>query len=335
MVKLSRLLMMGLVVCAVMVVAGLNAQAASVYDAIDNEWIDEVTPIIFEDNDFGLWIDTDGKGTLNSGDLIIGIIRIQEISNGGSAVGGTNGIRDVPPTTGTAIGAGTAYNELTAVFGAQITSSSPYTDTTGDSVWSLAPISGGSVTFSASLFSGLTTDWTYTFNTAGNMIDLWEDSGKDFDENDPSTAGNGTFSGGLGMTAAASANPNSGSNSAGEFWFVEDNSGTPLPDDFQMNLTMTDPLSSSGGFPNLFGWSLLPNDITSGGDAFLPGSALNFGSGNDMFASGGFISGTGGWTFASDGDFKVLFAPLPTAVWPAMLLLGALGLVRRARRKTA
>jgi hypothetical protein len=335
MVKLPRVLLMSFAVCAVMVVAGLGAQAATVAEAIGMEYVDDFTPIIFEDNDFGLWVDIDSDGTLNAGDLIIGIIQIQAVTAGLGPVGGSTGIRDVSPGTGTEIsGSSSGYNELTAVFGVEV--AGVWTDGT-KVVWSLKAVSGGSITFDDALFSGLSADWTYTFNTAGNMVDLWEGSGfdKDFDQADPSSAGNGTFVGGLGMTAAASTDPNDGSNSAGEFWFVEDNDTDPLPDVFQLNLSLVDPVT-----PNmtLFGREVLPNDISADsgtGHAFVPGAPLNFGLGSSMFADGIFKAGGGGGSFTSDGDFKVLFAPLPTAIWPTMLLLGALGLFRRARRKTA
>jgi hypothetical protein len=326
---------MSFAVCAVMVVAGLGAQAATVSDAINTQYVDEFTPIIFEDNDYGLVIDN-GDGVLGAGDLIIGIIQIQAVTAGLSSVGGTTGIRDVTPGTGTNIGSGTNFNELTAVFGAEITSSSPYTSS-GKSVWSLKAISG-SITFPKAVFTSLAADWVYTFNTAGNMVDLYEDSGKDFNATKPNTAGNGTFVGGLGMTDTATSDPDYGSNSKGEFWFVEDNDTDPLPDTFQLNLSLVDYLALVNGSPGLFGYGVYKNDISADsgtGNAFVPGSSLNFGLGVEMFADGIFKAGGSGWSFTSDGDFKVLFAPLPTAIWPAMLLLGALGLVRRARRKTA
>jgi hypothetical protein len=58
--------------------------------------------------------------------------------------------------------------------------------------------------------------------------------------------------------------------------------------------------------------------------------------GNTLIGTGSLsASAPGAWDTSSDGDFKVLYAPLPPALWAGLALLGGLAGIRRIRRGRA
>lgn len=82
---------------------------------------------IFSDNSAEQWIDTNGNGSLDVGDVLRGIFSIDNIAGAGPA---------------TQIGAGTAYNELSGIFQVVVTSAVPAGAGKADYTFAADPGSG-------------------------------------------------------------------------------------------------------------------------------------------------------------------------------------------------
>jgi hypothetical protein len=65
-----------------------------------------------------------------------------------------------------------------------------------------------------------------------------------------------------------------------------------------------------------------------------PGPLVNE-LGTTLFGTGSLEAGQNGYVKMSDGDYKVLYAPVPAAVYPGLFLLMGLGALRRRMRRNA
>jgi hypothetical protein len=301
--------------------------ASTLTDTIRDHTVNGLTPVIFEDDDFGLVIDNDSSGSLSVGDYIVGIIQLPRVLDGDGSL---------PPysvKTVSATGVATSLpgdgTELTGVFGLEV--GSTYSSG-GSTVYGLKPVAGGSVTFPAGYYGVAATTYTFLGTAGTTMLDLFEGTnGVNFSDalggavKPVTTASDGTYLGSAGITgtpAAASA----GANAIGEFWVVIDTDADGVPDKFYINLNFIDtPLSSPFYRTGL-------NDLGAGGSPLNPGTTGNYGAGAGIYGVGTFSSKIG-WNFKSDGDFSVLFVPTPTAGLAGVAMLAALAFGTYRRRK--
>ena len=336
------------VMCGVVLAIAANAHAASsVHNAIgseaatpSNNW-----PIFLEDQNNELLMDNDPgvNPGFSVGDYIFGVMEVQGIDLADSPTTppvppGKSVTTTFPEGSQTAIGAGTGYNELTAVFGLKLV---------GVFDSSLTPRAGGvPVAGSANFFvfdaigaaswsiptdglGGAPVTYTLSGPTAGTVFEIWEDPAQNADRTTvlqalgtgvgEGTVVDGIFAGAFGFTSPANVNGGDGpgARAARQFVLSADVSDTSIgtgtftpdgfPDSLQFNLNLL-----TG--PYFLGYSLEKNDVTGPTDGAFPfGSAFAFEAGADLFGSGALLPGAGGgWAFASDIDSQILM-PIPMA----------------------
>ncbi len=272
-----------------------TARAATVEDVITSIWQDKVTPIIFEDDGGSLLI-MSGPGGFAVGDKVVGVVNLPQMKLGGSDIL-TDSIRDISGNVPAALmGYGTGNNGLTILMMSEIGSidlvNGIMTMTNvADATqnYSFTDPDDASNTITISGFGNSTSVAQIFDDPSPEQFD-WLDTSAIFD-NTGSLSGD-TLMGEVGMTGVVD-----------EFYDVYfDASGVT---GFEMNLDLT---------VDNFKRSVLKNRLGV--------------VGCDMYAEGDY-TGTTGHFDMHDGDFKVLFAPVPAAVYPGLVMLGALGIWRR------
>ena len=311
--RILAMLVMAALVCGMSV----SVQAATISNAISAMFTNDTTPLIFEDDDYGVAIAPDGGAIGDIGTKVMGIVHLPKLFLGGSEVkAGGDSIRDVNKFGVAGELNGTAYNELTAVFAFEVAAEIVSGNST---VQIMKPLDGP---------WDFTGGNTYTVQTDGAMIELYEGTaGNAFNSTTIAlglaSASDGTHIGSLGFADDEESPVLGGSNSHGEFYINTDLDSNGTNDSFAFNLSMIFALNS-GPFA-----TLASNDIkgpAGAGTVLEPGDDESWGEGpaSPVYGSGSLSGGTGPWAISSDGDYSIL-VPVPAAIWPGLALLGFLG----------
>lgn len=208
-----------------------SVQAATTTDLVDNIVTSypagtEVRPVVFEDNDYSLLVDVDQSGDLSIGDIITGIIRIQEISR---AVPNANPLDPFPVIP-------TDPQQITAVAGFELTA-----------VYELAVVSIGP----GGIQLGVPAAYNYALAglgvPAGTVVSVYEDTNLNFSSNqgfaaDVANASDGTLYANIGFTGVGT-----------EFYtIIPAPSGFPFSELVALSLNFTtEPPPIASGYPIL------------------------------------------------------------------------------------
>jgi len=316
-----------LVMTALVCGMSVSAQAATIANAISAMFSGQTTPLIFEDDDYAVATAPDGGAIGDVGTKVMGIVHLPKLFLGGANVqAGGSSIRDINKFGVAAELNGSAYNELTAVFGFEVAAEI----VSGNSTVQIMKPLAGPWDFGGGV--------THTVVTSGAIIELYEGtSGSAFNPTTVAlgvaTATDGTHIGSLGFTDGEESPLTGGSNSVGEFYINTDLDTNGTNDSFAFNLTMLYALSS-GPFA-----TLASNDIkgpAGAGTVLEPGDDESWGEGppSPVYGSGTLSGASGPWAISSDGDYSIL-VPVPAAVWPGLALLGFLGAAKIHRGRKA
>jgi len=269
-----------------------TAFAGTVNQAIDDVWSADNVPVIFEDDDGSYLYDLGAPGP-SIGDIVVGVVDVGKIWNGNGSI--TNfSIRDIgisPPSE--ILGFASGNNGLQALLHAQITGFGLDADGT---YFTLGAVNGSTTFADPGNGPAITVG---PFST-GALVQFWEDpTPEQFNLSDMSVAFANVNEAGSILLGEM------GVLTASNFYNIYFDTNTGLPTGFELNIDFV----GANGFSR----GIVKNDLLG-----------------DMYGVGDFLS-PGGSEFSqlSDGDFKIIFAPLPAAVYPGIIAIGALILRRR------
>jgi hypothetical protein len=288
--------------------ATVNDQIAALLTAIDGAPpLDDVTPVVFEDDDFTWVVGADGSNKTSVtavGDKVSGIIQFKGILAGTPK---TNDATIVGKTTPqVSLGAG-GVNELTGAFELVVTGFG--VSGSGDVV----AIMGAPATYTQALST--------VSPSAGTVFALFEDPATNFSTAgatraaDVGTAVDGTLWAEVGFTGVGT-----------EYYHITDVADVLAGEGFILSELIEASLNFVTAPPPL------PAPWTT--DAFIVKNSL----GTDLFSDGQLkkISGaTAGSKYVrtSDADVVLVYVPLPSASWAGLGLLSALGGAHFWRRR--
>jgi hypothetical protein len=270
-----------------------TAYGATVNQAIDSVWSADNVPVIFEDDDGSYLIDADASGGASLGDIVVGVVDVGKIWGGNGSIPPYS-IRDIgisPPSE--ILGFGSANSGLQALLHAQITGFGM--DANG-TYFTLGAVNGATTFADPGSGPAITVG---PFST-GALVQFWEDpTPEQFNLTDMSVAFANVNEAGSILLGEV------GVVTASNFYNIYFSTVTGLPTGFELNVDFVG--------VNGFSRQIFKNDLLG-----------------DMYGVGEFLP-AGGSEFAqlSDGDFKIIFAPLPAAVYPGIIAIGALILRRR------
>ena len=264
--------------------------------------------IALEDNDKSYVIDVDANGFVTVGDIFRGMFTVQQI-------------RGLPGPVGTAIGAGTPHNELTAVFDIEVTAAWKPLDAgnpiPGQHFWLFGP----DPLFTTGFYPG---DVGMPV-VGGAMIMMYDDSAQDYTDDAPGAPGSEEpalipTAGAGNATAALWGAFGLDPNRAWDNWYttsptniiaVVSNSTAPGYG--------VGPMASGGFITSLIPTGgladniLIPNPTGSE----LSGSLGIYGKMDNLG-----VPVSTNFDFISDSDLAIRVVPTPMAIWAAMPLLG-------------
>ncbi len=319
------------VAAAVALVAmGASAEASSITSLIDFDPTGNTTNQISDDSVENI---TGFTGALKVGDIVEGILNITSLG-------------DIS-TTLKSVGAGTANNELTAIFRTVVRRVTFLHDNgtpgdTSDDIYSIAFGPDDTWSFAAGLgvAGGAGTG-------TGAMVIFFEDNAQNFTKNNAATdvanAVDGKYFWALGMNTALptdiAGNVTGNSNSASEGWVATSRLTLPAANNqigtavYSLNrVWSTNAPNNSTPIPGVGDAYALA--LQEG--AFSPsGTADVEVLGTTTFNSQ--VGSSSGWNINNQAEFFIIplsVVPVPAAAWMGFALLGALGLGRRLRRRT-
>jgi len=325
---------------------GSRATAGTVYDvlqALRAGASDPLRPIVLEDFNIAMVVidhDDDGLAT-QVGEGIFGFVNIQEASNSFLVIDplptpiNIQQANNAPGPSGTQFGGASGNNELNGVFAAVIVGfgldpvgqqGGVFPNPTPAAI--MGPMPAATVIPTLSSGGGAVTWGMISQGPAGTIVELWEDATIDYPVIPPvptaqtlydttvGAAGGGLddsthiasigFSGPVGVPVIG-----------GEWYTNVDIDADGIANEFRMSLNL---LTPSGGI-----------------DHFIHSIGGNVGVGNNDFGTQLWGEATGlvanpspGFAAGGDGNFSIM-VPVPAAIWPGMILMGAVGLFRRRR----
>jgi hypothetical protein len=308
----SRTVFTGALLIACCLVAATTAQAGTTVTSL---WVPDVaggTVNQASDDSAEYFLDNNGNGILDAGDALRGVFDITAVGKFGSL---------------TTLGAG--FNEFTGVFQTKVVSA---TFNQGSGKYDY--VFGPDATFAEAITEGV----------PGAMVIFYEDPQNNYAildnaapyAGDIGRATDGSYYWAFGFTTALTS---TGYTTAGEGWFAETSYNSIL------NLfESTEIGSASFGMNRIYKGSGAGEAITLGKRVNADFSTPVEMTGNSVFYVGG-LNGNGQvngvntfdtWPVIDNAEFFVnplSIAPLPSAAWMGMALLGALGLGRRLRRR--